>query len=698
MLPAKAERALLAGAYRWFCNNLSVGRPHGHAQQTAERVVERLPAGSRLAPRQTELIRRCFCGAFGYTGGCTGQPEEDLINPRLLTISGFPKEIVRVVKDSPLFLGRDSSNQVELADAAVSRKHCSISELSSGVFEIADLDSHNGTFVNGTKVSRKAIQHGDRIRIGSSEFVFLTGPDDEAALLSSLPGSLATSTGWKTMSLDRSGLPDDASGIGRMARDLTAFFRIANVINSTRDVAALQCELLALICEVIPAAQAAIVLQPNANEEPSPPCTWNRKGLAQQEMLIREELVQQATWERCAVFTAAPAGTASGEHVLCVPLVAVERILGVIYLSSPASSPEFAEDHAYFLSSVSRIAAVTLENLSKLDSLRAENQRLRADVAAESTLIGDSRPMARVSEFIARVAKGDSTVLIRGESGTGKELVARAIHANSLRPGKPFVAINCAAIPETLLESELFGHEKGAFTGAIGTKKGKLEAAEDGTLFLDEIGEMAPLLQAKLLRVLQQREFERLGGNRLLPFDARVVAATNKNLEQAIKAGEFRQDLYYRLNVVAVALPPLREHRDDIPLLALYFANKYAAKCKRGFKGIAAEARSLLMHYSWPGNVRELENAIEHAIVMGLTDEILSEDLPIALLEEQSSGLAAARYHNTLNQTKKQLVLTALDEANGSPIEAARLLGIHPKYLHRLIRNLNLKSDVKRLG
>ena len=286
--------------------------------------------------------------------------------------------------------------------------------------------------------------------------------------------------------------------------------------------------------------------------------------------------------------------------------------------------------------------------------------------------------MLRVSDFIARVTKGDSTVLIRGESGTGKELVARAIHARGERSDEPFVAINCAAIPEALLESELFGHEKGAFTGAIAVRKGKLETAGEGTLFLDEIGEMAPPLQAKLLRVLQQREFERLGGNRLLPFNARVVAATNKNLEQAIKTGEFRQDLYYRLNVVSVASPPLREHREDIPSLALYFANKYAVKCKRGFKGIAAEARSLLMQYSWPGNVRELENAIEHAIVMGLTDEILPEDLPNALLEEQSSALATARYHDTLNQTKKQLVLTALDEANGSPVEAARLLGIHP--------------------
>ena len=232
----------------------------------------------------------------------------------------------------------------------------------------------------------------------------------------------------------------------------------------------------------------------------------------------------------------------------------------------------------------------------------------------------------------------------------------------------------------------------------MAVRKGKFEAAENGTLFLDEIGEMAPVLQAKLLRVLQQREFERLGGNRLLPFNARVIAATNKNLEQAIKSGEFRQDLYYRLNVVSVVSPPLREHREDIPALALYFANKYACRCKRSFKGITAEARSVLMQYSWPGNVRELENAIEHAIVMGLTGEIQLEDLPEALLEEQSAELATARYHNTLNQTKKQLVLNALDEAGGSPVEAARLLGIHPKYLHRLVRTLQLKTESRRLS
>ncbi|MGA9390866.1 MAG: sigma 54-interacting transcriptional regulator [Candidatus Sulfotelmatobacter sp.] len=612
-------------------------------------------------------------------------------------MSGPLEGTVRALTDGPHSLGRDTANQIMIGDSAVSRKHCTITQVPPDVYEISDLESHNGTFVNGIQINRTPLRHGDRIRVGTSEFVFLTGEDNDAGSQSSDASKQATSGTLTALFLDqRSGLPANSSGIGRMARDLSAFFKIANLVNSFHDVDTLQRELLRLISEVIPAAQGAIVLQSNGSEESNPPCTWSRDGDAKPEMVVREEWAQRAVWERCAIFATASTASPPDEHVLCSPLVGVENILGVIYLTSPATSPPFGEDHAYFLSSVSRIAAVSLENLVKLDSLRAENQRLRADVGAD-TLLGESRAMSRVTEFIRRVAKGDSTVLIRGESGTGKELVARAIHANSSRPNKPFVAINCAAIPETLLESELFGHEKGAFTGAAATKKGKFETAEDGTLLLDEIGEIAPLLQSKLLRVLQQREFERLGGTRLLPFNARVVAATNKNLEQAIKAREFRQDLYYRLNVVSVALPPLREHREDIPTLALHFANKFSAKSKRGFKGIPAEARSLLMQYSWPGNVRELENAIEHAIVLGLTDEILPEDLPEALLEERSSEMTAALYHNTLNQTKKQLVITAMDDARGNYIEAARLLGIHPKYLHRLIKNLNLKSERKRL-
>ncbi len=210
-------------------------------------------------------------------------------------------------------------------------------------------------------------------------------------------------------------------------------------------------------------------------------------------------------------------------------------------------------------------------------------------------------------------------------------------------------------------------------------KKGRLEVAEGGTIFLDEIGEMAPMLQAKLLRALQEHEFERVGGTRTLKLNARVIAATNKNLEEAIKDGEFRQDLYYRLNVVSVVVPPLRERPDDIPLLAMYFAAKYAEKCKRPLKGISADARALLTSYSWPGNVRELENAIEHAIVLGIGDEIVPEDLPEALLEVQPAERAARRYHDSINQLKKQMIVDAVKQTKGNYTEAAKALGVHPE-------------------
>ena len=415
-------------------------------------------------------------------------------------------------------------------------------------------------------------------------------------------------------------------------------------------------------------------------------------------MRIRRDLVQRALWERSVILSRPSPGSEETESVLCVPLVAVERTIGVLYLIASGNADGFQEDQVNFVTSAAGIAAVTLENMLALETLRSENRRLQAELDLDGTIVGESKAMRQIEEFIGKVAHSDSTVMVRGESGTGKELVAYAIHRNSPRADKPFVAINCAAIPEALLESELFGHEKGAFTGAIGTKKGKLEVAEGGTIFLDEIGDLALPLQAKLLRVLQEKEFERVGGIRALKFDARVIAATNRNLEEAIKSGQFRQDLYYRLNVVATVVPPLRERPDDIPLLAMYFCAKYAEKCKRALKGISSEARSLLMTYSWPGNVRELENAIEHAVVLGLNDEILLEDLPDALLETQSAQQDSMKYHDRLNHLKKQMITDAVTQTKGNYTEAAKLLGLHPNYLHRLIRNLDLKTEVKRVS
>jgi Nif-specific regulatory protein len=615
------------------------------------------------------------------------------MKPRLLAIAGSLTNTVRQLIDGQISIGRDETNQLCLLDSAVSRRHCAIEQV-DGRYELVDLESHNGTFVNGVPVGRKVVDHGDRIRISTSEFVFLTHEGEAFSNAKMRLSDASSKSTLTTIRLEQQAIhPTFGAEVGRMARDLAALFRISSVINSIRDSELLQRELLRLIFEVVPADEGAVVLQSDLDEEANSICTWSRQPDSTRNIEIQRDLVHRAIWERSAVFSNAASNENETDNVLCVPLVAVERTIGVIYLTSRHPAPPFREDHIHFLDSVSRIAAVALENILALDALRSENQRLKRELNPASSLVGESRQLRQLEEFISRVAQSDSTVLVRGESGTGKEVVARSIHQSSPRNERPFVAINCAAIPETLLESELFGHEKGAYTGAIGMRKGKLEAADDGTLFLDEIGELAPPMQAKLLRVLQQKEFERVGGTHPVAFKARVLAATNKNLEQAIKSGEFRQDLYYRLNVVSVTVPPLREHREDISLLALYFAAKYAQKAKRPFKGISQEARTLLMNYSWPGNVRELENAIEHAIVLGLTEEILPEDLPEGILEEQSAGLAGARYHDTLNQSKKELILSALREAQGSYPEAARILGVHPKYLHRLAKNLNLKSE-----
>ncbi|HEX4900360.1 MAG TPA: sigma-54 dependent transcriptional regulator, partial [Pyrinomonadaceae bacterium] len=331
------------------------------------------------------------------------------------------------------------------------------------------------------------------------------------------------------------------------------------------------------------------------------------------------------------------------------------------------------------------------------ESLENENARLMQDANIEHNMVGESTLLQRVYQLISKVAPTDSTVLISGESGTGKELVARAIHRSSKRADKPFIAVSCAALAETLLESELFGHEKGAFTGALIQKKGRLELADSGTIFLDEIGDLSLSMQTKLLRVLQEREFERVGGTQTVKIDVRLLAATNRNLDEAITRGTFRQDLYFRLNVVRLKMPPLRDRREDIPLLANYFARKYAEKCARKILGISPEARRLLESYDWPGNVRELENAIERAVVLGSTDYILADDLPEPVLEHDapSSGEGSASYHEQVVQMKKQMIIDAMKQCHGSYTAAAKLLHLHPNYLHRLIRNLNLKDQLR---
>jgi len=328
--------------------------------------------------------------------------------------------------------------------------------------------------------------------------------------------------------------------------------------------------------------------------------------------------------------------------------------------------------------------------------LEQENRNLKERLDAHfdfGNIIGRSPTMRELFDSMALVAPSAATVLIMGESGTGKELVANAIHHNSPRKDQPFVKVNCAALPESLLESELFGHEKGAFTGATGPKKGRFQLADRGTLFLDEIAEMAPTTQAKILRVLQEKEFEPVGGTRTIRVDARIISATNRNLEEEIGAGRFREDLYYRLNVVTLNVPPLRERSVDIPLLADFFLARYARKNHRNLKGIHSRAMDLLLRHAWPGNVRELENVIERAVIMARGNMVMPESLPASFDDRQSREsnrdpiLASGR---SLKDVEKEMILKTLEDMGGNRTRTAELLGISRRTLQMKLKDYGI--------
>ena len=333
----------------------------------------------------------------------------------------------------------------------------------------------------------------------------------------------------------------------------------------------------------------------------------------------------------------------------------------------------------------------------EVEQMKAEVMRLRS--ALETTysfsgMVGDSDQMQQVYALVKQAAESDITVLIRGESGTGKELVAKSFHFNSSRKQGPFLAINCAAIPEALIESELFGHEKGAFTGAAKQRIGAFERAKGGTVFLDEVGDMPQVLQAKLLRVLQEREIQRVGGSSSIPVDVRVIAATNKDLESRVKSGEFREDLYYRIAVFPIVVPPLRERREDIPLLAKHFLEKHAERIDKFISGISNAALRLLLQYDWPGNVRELENAIERALLLETTDVLQAHNLPPQLspIVNARRGRPEPAAVLPLAEVERQALLHALEVAAGDKIKAARLLGIDRVTLYRKLKKLDLSA------
>lgn len=337
--------------------------------------------------------------------------------------------------------------------------------------------------------------------------------------------------------------------------------------------------------------------------------------------------------------------------------------------------------------------AHTVKKALEQRALKIENIQLKEnidEIIKPDNLIGESYQMRKVYELVYSVAITDTTVIIRGESGTGKELVAKAVHINSSRKYFPIITVNCGALSESLLESELFGHEKGSFTGAQFKRKGKFEMADRGTIFLDEIGSISPKMQVELLRVIEKKQFNRVGGNELIKSDFRVITATNEPLEELVKAGKFREDLYYRLNVFTIVIPPLRERRDDIPLLVNFFIKKFSTAMNKKVKTVSKEALDFLMNYNWPGNVRELENAIERAMVVGKTNSIVVEDLPFHL---SSNSLALNGEIKSLASMERKFILNTLNENGWNISKAAQILEIDRVTLYNKINKYNLSKN-----
>ena len=637
------------------------------------------------------------------------------MTPRLVAISGPFEGQTFEIKGSRFVLGRQAGCDLQFANIEVSRKHCEIVR-DDRRFTLRDLGSRHGTLVNGRPVTETDLSHSDLVTLGANAMLFMLDGSASRHEDSSETGSIPA-PGFSmerkltdSLHLDPARIDAALPAQARLARELHTLLQLSTALQEHREVAPLAARLLDAALEAIPSAERGAVLL----REPGliqPVSIAERGGdFARLSRTVIEKVLDQGLAICCPqvagdVDFGGVASMAEIGSLIAAPLAGADKEpMGLIYLDR--RSRGFAEHHLELLAAVAGVASVALENVLHLRWLESENRRLREEhAAARHDMIGDSAAMRGVFDLVARVARADSTVLIHGESGTGKELVAHAVHCSSPRSDGPFVAVNCATLSENLLESELFGHEKGAFTGALARKVGKMEAAHHGTLFLDEVAEIPVGLQAKLLRALQEREIERVGGTRPVRVDVRVVAATHRNLEQAVKDGAFREDLFFRLKVITCTLPPLRERREDVPLLARYFARRHSEKLGFSEVGIAPEARRCLLAYDWPGNVRELGNVIERAVVLGDGEVVRWEDLPdeVAAAAGQEEAAAPSSesavttdFQSALVAFKKRLILDAWNASGEDYARTAERLGIHVNSLHRMVKNLGIKNALGR--
>jgi transcriptional regulator with GAF, ATPase, and Fis domain len=614
-------------------------------------------------------------------------------------------------------LGRANTNRIVLKDEQCSREHAEVYH-ADGRWYVRDLKSLNGTRVNDASLDKEwELSPNDEISLGRTRLVFVEQLDrlphvpvpqaeTEGVAIRKRIGHTRFLTPLPPLS------PADVSDETQNPvlsheghREFAQLYRLALDMGAAADEADLVSIVLDGLLEATPADVGAILaLKEGRRLEVLD--HRHRDPKIERYDRVSEFVSNQVLESRQAVL----ADNISGDRhlrnresladmgatsLICAPVIFDQKVLALIHLYCTDFSRTLDAENLEFTLALAEHLGGALRRMRREKSLEGENQSLRDQLRVESELVGNSPAIQAIENQVARVASTNATVLIRGESGSGKELVARAIHYSSPRKDGPFVCLNCAALSETLLESELFGHEKGAFTGATDKKIGKFEAADHGTIFLDEIGEMSIGTQAKLLRVLEGHPFERVGGSTAIRVDVRVVSATNQPLEQAIQAGAFRRDLFFRLQVVEIRVPPLRERRGDIPLLADHFLKRFVRETGRKIKGFTAAGLRKMEEYDWPGNVRELRNVVERAVALGNGPLLDAPDIWLSSLEVGGQAAPApatdAFQPVSIEEIEKQHILKTLQHTDWNKSQAASILKIERSTLDRKIKAYDLK-------
>jgi transcriptional regulator with GAF, ATPase, and Fis domain len=660
-------------------------------------------------------------------------------------------DVFRLVDGESVTIGRAPTNAIVVKDERCSRNHAEVF-LSQGQWTLRDLDSRNGTLVDGQRIQVDyLLQPGDIVRIGNSHLAFVhdlsqafpdshsvlrtvqsvdqeaevdpteAAADSESVLETHEPTTITHRRGQSRF-LEPPEEEDVDVSLPKVGRAAANLCRIAFELAKAPDVISLANVALDGLFEGTQVDAGAVLLQarkPTAKQmadnleviasRSDSPHRYHRVSQFLSSTVMRDgqAVLARNVMDDSQLGSRDSKGDILATSVICAPIRRDGKVLGVIHLYSTDTARPTDPDDLEFTLAVADTVAVALENLSRaqelaenLNQIRTENVQLRERLGVQSEIVGSSEPMNQVASEIERAAPSRATVLIRGESGVGKELVARAVHYSSPRSKGPFVCLNCAALSETLLESELFGHEKGAFTGATERKIGKFEAADKGTLMLDEIGEMSLKTQAKFLRVLEGHPFERVGGSDQIKVDVRAIAATNRDLEKDVAEGTFRRDLYFRLHVLEIIVPALRKRPEDIPELAEYFLHRFVAETGSKIKGYTPRAMEEMLRYRWPGNVRELKNVIERAVVLCRGPYIDHEDLVLSTLRtagDTDANISDLRLNRnepqSLADIERQHILETLNQTGWNKSRAATILGIERSTLDRKIRRYDLVEE-----